>query len=170
MTRGSSKPCPGCGKTSSYRKADEVCMSCKALLNSAAKWKQQLVMLESGADQIVVAIGKQSYWNEYIHDHIRNGKGYGRSLMDIFQRLALASSRPAVELEAEYKLLGKIDPGGTMHITMPRSLAEVIKELHQFIQPMLDEVYSAGKHDGHRLLMRLAEGDLSPNEFLEETE
>lgn len=162
--RGSQKPCPGCGGTKAYRKSDEVCTDCKSLLKRAQWMDEQLSKL--GDDEVIVAIGQRSHWNAYIHS--KSGKG--RDLQEIFHRLALSASRPALAYHAEFELLGKIDNGGRMYVKMPRPLAEAIKDLRSAIQPALEAEYEAGKADGHNLLMRLANGDLSVNEYMKKTE
>lgn len=53
---------------------------------------------------------------------------------------------------------------------MPRLLAEAIRDLHIGTIDALELEYEEGKKDGHNLLVRLASGDLSPNEFFKKTD
>lgn len=55
-------------------------------------------------DEVVVSVGERAHWNKYILTH---SEGVGRNLMDIFHRVSLAGSRPALAKDAEYHLLGK---------------------------------------------------------------
>lgn len=161
MSRGSSLPCPGCGKVKSYRKSTEVCRECGALLRKAKWLEEQLAKLEG--DEIIVSYGTYAHWNEYIYSHA----GIGRDLMGAVFDIAEAASRPAMEYNSEFPLLGKIEPGGTTYAVMPRPLAEAIRDLYAMLGPSLKAEYEKGKKDGRNLLMRLANGDIAPNEFFE---
>lgn len=159
MTRGSSKPCPGCGKVKLGRATKEVCRDCRFLLDRAI-WLEE-ALSKMGDDEIVVAFGDHSHWNEYIYSH----SGAGRNLMDDFQRVARAGSRQATTLIAEFELLGKVEGGGHSYAIMLRPLAEAVRDLRVAVSEALEKEYSKGKADGHNLLMRLADGDLSVNDF-----
>lgn len=163
MRRGSSKPCPGCGEVKSWRPAKEVCTDCKRLLKRAVWLEEQLSKLDD--DEVIVAFAERAYWNEYIYSH----SGVGRNLMDIFHRLAKSGSRPSPRGNAEFNLLGKIESFGGTNAIMPRPLAEAIAWLRDAVADALKKEYEEGKRDGHRLMMRLANGDLSMNDFDKET-
>lgn len=162
--RGSSKPCPGCGKVKSWRPAKEVCKDCKNLL-ARAEWMEEK-MSELGDDEIIVVYGKRAHWNEYIFSH----SGDGRKLMDIFQRVAMAASVPSSVMSPEFSLLGKTEGMGAVeYAKMTRLLAEAIRDLRIAIGEALKAEYQAGKKDGHSFVKRLASGDLSINEFDKKT-
>lgn len=169
MKRGSSKPCPGCGKIESWRPADEVCRECKQALKKIKDWEEQISKI--GNDQIVVSFGLRDYWNQYIHDHVNHDvtdDHIGRNIVSAFHRLALAASTPSLEYHAEFELLGEAQ--GKQYVIMQRSIAEAIRDLFALMQPSIEAIYKSGKLDGHNLLMRLATGDLAPNEFMDVTE
>lgn len=53
---------------------------------------------------------------------------------------------------------------------MLRCHASAIRDLRVVVLEALELEYECGKSDGHNLLMRLANGDLSLNELSKETE
>lgn len=160
MRKGSNRPCPGCGRIVEYRKSDKVCQDCESKLKRVEFLEQQLSKLSQ--EEIVVAVGQCAHWNAYLYAH---SAGYGRKLMDVFQRVADAGSRASMTRNAEYSLLGKIDSFGEKYIVMPRALADAVRELRTEVQNAMKAEYEKGKTDGHSVLMRLANGDLSMNDF-----
>jgi hypothetical protein len=48
---------------------------------------------------------------------------------------------------------------------MAKPLAEAVRDLRNAVVDALDAEYEAGKAAGHNLLLRLADGDLSMNDF-----
>jgi hypothetical protein len=130
------------------------------LLERAAWLEEQLARLGDG--EVVVSYGAQPHWNEYIYTH----SGAGRQMMDMFHQLVKAGSRPSSTYNAEFPVLGKIEGMvGASYIVMPRLLAEAVRELRTAVGDALKAEYEAGKRDGHMLLIRLAQGDISVNEF-----
>lgn len=167
MPRGSKKPCPGCNKVDPWRPASEVCSECKRALKRAAYLEEQLSKIE--ADEVMVTYGARAHWNSYIRT--RSGKA-GRELMGLFFNLAEAVSKPSTAhwTKSEFDLLGPPGSrGATRHVTMPRSVAVAIRNLRLAVVRALELEYEAGKDHGHKLLLRLAEGDISMNEFDQRT-
>ena len=161
MSRGSKKPCPGCGKIRPDRPAKEVCAHCKRLIERATWLETELSKV--GNDEIIVRYGIRYYQNEYIHTHSDSG----RTLMRLFQSIAVSGSRISTSTDAEFELLGKIDNygfGGS-YAVMSRSLAEAIRDLRIAVVSALKSEYEEGKKDGHNLLVRLASGELSMSDF-----
>lgn len=166
MKNGSSKPCPGCGEIDSRRPADKVCNTCKAKLKRLDELEERL---SGNTDTVIVSFASASY-NSYIWSKKR---GSGNALQNAFYEIAFTAGKelPAYS-KAEYDLLGKRHDVGTHHyhvMEMPRQLAEAIKNTYAMMNKILEGEYEQGKSDGHNLLMRLAQGDLSPNEYLQNT-
>jgi hypothetical protein len=94
-------------------------------------------------------------------------------LQDAFYKLAEAISSPYTgeEFEGTLSLLGEGSGsssgyGSGKRGTVRRDVAEAFIELHQCIQPILDDVHKDSYQQGNNLLLRLASGDLSPNDYL----
>jgi hypothetical protein len=118
---------------------------------------------------ILVAFGTQPHWNEYIHVPHRHGSpGFAGELQKTLWELATAASMPSHQNYAySLAILGKhegwLSEGS--HRYMDAQVAEAIMALRQLMKQMIAEVYAAGKADGHSLLLRLAEGEISTREF-----
>lgn len=160
-------PCPGCGDTDLYREKDKVCPECSRLLGRVKEIEKKE---KSGENNLIgVRFGERYHWNQYIYTR---GDFESEKIVSAFHRLALASSVHSLNSEANFNediiLLGKIE-GGAVRFLMNKEIAESIRDLRNMIQPLIDSAYARGKEDGHNLLMRLASGDLSPNEYLKNT-
>lgn len=165
MSRGTRKPCPGCGE-SGWRESNKVCGNCRRLLDLMEKIEKSE---NTKPDEVIVSFAEAPHWNEYFYAY-QVGE-IGDDLRKSFFRLANAAiTRQTLELESEFDLLGKTSSYHPPRYVMSRNLAESIRDLHQMIQPMINAIYEKGKSDGHNLLMRLATGDIAPNQFLKESE
>jgi hypothetical protein len=163
------KPCPGCGEPDLYREPDKVCRECRRLLDRV---KAIEISEAAGENNLVgVQFGERYHWNEYIYTR---GDFESRVIMEAFFNLARAAAKPSLNSVNDYDkdilILGRYDRGGETRSLMDKGIAEAIRDLRELIDPLIDSAYKAGKEDGHNLLMRLATGDLAPNEFLQETE
>ncbi len=163
-----SKPCHGCGSTRSHE-TGKLCRECQAKLDKADAILAQAAVTQ---DEQVIQYGRAPHWNQYFHTHIRGFLDYGRTLQSAFYHLAEVITRPYVGGPVMYGsaplLLGKCDSyDGRGTRIGSKAVIEAVITLHQLMQPMLDAVYEQGKTDGTNLLIRLANGDLSPNAFLE---
>ena len=176
--RGSSKPCPGCAQVKEWRPAAEVCGDCKITLARATWLEEQLAL---SASDVLVVYGKHSHGNQYLRSqaHMPGGReSAGRVLMEHFQKLARAASRPAPKTSdlqdgTHIEILGKPNSGGyavSVEGVMPESLATAIRDLRQAVEEALAAEYAQGKRDGHNLLLRLAEGDISATDFNAKTQ
>lgn len=167
--RGTKTPCPGCGQVDSTRPASEVCSDCKTLLANAAKWEKQLSKVPK--DEVVISFGEAYHWNQYLHT--RDSKS-SEALMRQFHKLCKAATireTPTKNVKYEFTLMGKMDQTDwtSPKYVMSRELAEAIRDMYALLQPAIDAIYQKGKDDGHNLLMRLASGDLAPNEYMDKT-
>ena len=167
MKRGTYKPCPGCGENN-YRPTDDVCSTCRRTLDRARDFSDLQKSLPDGI--VIVEYAPRAYWNEHIYTNGDMDKRLGSKIMEKFFDLAVACSTPTNNHNAEFELLGKMSSGSREWAQMQRAVAVQIRDLYKLIQQALKNQYEAGKQDGHNLLMRLAQGDLSANEWLEKTE
>jgi len=157
MTR---KPCPGCGEVNPYRKPDKICDACHNRLLLADKLQAEMEKVEHG--ETLAYLGERSYWNQRIRfDDSDN------SLRSLLHQLLMLTKRHQVERSpyAPTGILGKIDQAGSVGIIIRKDIAETITALRNQIDASLNDAYRDGFHDGHKLLMRLAEGNISVNEF-----
>jgi hypothetical protein len=126
-------------------------------------------MSHVNGDEAIVVFGKQPWWNEYIHTY---STGTSDKINNAFHALAMSLIRPYSEWPGDREtiaLMGKKYQGAVYGV-MRRESAEAFVLLWESIQPALNAAYQAGKDAGSNLLMRLATGDLAPNEFLKSRE
>lgn len=166
--RAQRKPCPECGETDIFRKTGEICRECKRLIKLARAIDKQQNELES--DFIFVRFSDTSHWNEYIKTE---GRDYNaKDPRKVLTRLALSVASPVFFYSSgrdDLPILGKNESGSGKQWTMKKETAEAIKELRDMIPELIDSAYSEGKRDGNNLLMRLASGDMAPNDWIKET-
>lgn len=156
------KPCPGCGETV-YRDADKVCNLCQKILEKA---RDEEEFLKGQTDRVVIGYAERPYWNADIYTHSKKGD----EIRDRFFDLVKAAAQPMLYYQTpEFYVLGKMSSYYPVCATMNRMAAEAIRDIYEMLNPILKAEYEAGKKDGHNLLMRLANGDLAPNAFMEKT-
>lgn len=161
------KPCPGCGE-SSYREVNSVCVSCEQALKQY--WKVNEAIKEQNSNLIYVGYAPAAHWNSYIHAQGKDEEGerYGSIIRDrFFNMLELLATPSMVHATPEFTLMGKTE-SGTKTVLLPRPLAEAIKNLWDILRPAFKAEYETGKKDGKNLLMGLAKGEISPNDWMEE--
>lgn len=168
--RAQKNPCPECGEIDIFRKTGEICRECKRLINLARMIEDEQKKLEE--DSVFVRFSDTYHWNEYIHT---KGREYrSEDPRKVLTRLAISVSKlvisPEWRQEALY-VLGKRDPssGSGKVWIMKRETAEAIQDLREMIPELIDSAYAQGKKDGSNLLLRLASGDMAPNEWIEKT-
>lgn len=165
MRQGSNKPCPGCNKVKPCRSAKDVCKDCQFLLAYATEVKERIASLSD--DEVVVSFGDVWFANEYIYTRAGDIDYHpGDSLRRLFWYVASFGSYPANVFNAEFELLGRDDGvSRRAYAVMSRPLAEAVRDLYAAVQVALKAEYEQGKCDGSNLLMSLARGDLSMNDF-----
>lgn len=152
------RPCPGCGEINPYREPEKVCSTCRNQLLLVDELKAEIEKI--APDEIRTHIGECPHWNQ----RIRFDDGLLRKL---FHQLVMLAKRHEVERSryASEGILGKIDLGASIDIIIRKDIADVISTLRIAVESALQAAYQDGKSDGHKLLMRLAAGDISINEF-----
>lgn len=170
-------PCPGCREPNKYRRSDEVCGDCKALLAEAEQMRK---MIEKRASTNMAAVRVPwSHCLPYIAYCDRD------TVQKPFIELALAiGDRLSVEVEVgdrwryttqstcidvEERPLLRGQSGGMSYpiYLIPRKAAEAIEQLYTAIQAATDAAYKKGHHDGRQLLMNLHSGDITLKELEE---
>lgn len=171
MRRGSGKPCPGCGEVVEWRPADQLCQACKVLL---ARARAMAAELSRKPDEVAVTFSSTPHLNKSIRVHgdsfaVRTGEQLRKALVTIALQM---SRRDFGDAEVWFDLLGRTEYGyaaGGAYL-MPRVMAEAVRDLRGLIATAIEQSYAAGRADGNNLLVRLAQGDLSPNDYLKESE
>lgn len=163
------KPCPSCGIVRPWgREVDQICNICQNDRKRLAYLENEFAKINS--ETVMVYYNAASHWNQYFHTHAQGSDA--TVLQEAFYELAEAMGIPYTgeSTKGEIALLGKGTGGGFSmgkRGLLRRDIAEAFVKLHQSIQPVLDAVHEASFAQGDNLLMRLANGDLAPNDYLQ---
>ena len=161
------KPCPGCKEVSSRRAAADVCFGCAQLLKWAAEERERQLH-QSG----LVRFGLPMYLS-----YLPGTGDAGRDLERRFMALAVATSaltpegapfREAGDQFKEIRRLSSYASSDEDRMARP----EVVTALVETWRAIVDAVRAAnadGHHDGSRLLVGLATGEVSAQNFNELT-
>lgn len=170
------KPCPGCHKPG-LRDADSVCYECKKKLEEAEMARKQ--QEQDSGHQIYHVPGADRFPNyhipaRFLHEDIR---GRMRAISVIMEALVYSIGLP---------VLGRYFPSNNLfyypkgyrveyssrstYLLFKPETAQAIDQLDTAIQTALEAAYQVGKQDGSRLLMQLADGELTVNEFNKQVE
>lgn len=151
--------------------ANEICDECKKIFEDYTRvteeWRKR-----SRVDIMPVLAGSTPHWNDYyiIRGDKISSRDFAKELQIAFYNLAIAASKPSMSLHNfndTKSLLGRTEDFLSLeaHRLVKRDLGESIIALQKIIKPMLEEAYERGKQDGENLLMRLATGDITINDF-----
>ncbi len=167
MTR---KPCPACKEIKPDRKADDICYDCQRNLQLARQ--VSIAYAETMKDKIVVAFGQRSHWNKYlpIPTPQTGNRELARNLQKVLHDLALAITSPTVDKwdRNAPHLLGDDSSPWQSQLCYRYCSPETLKAM-QDLRAILDEIvtsaYEAGKEEGRKLLVGLAQGDLTIDQY-----
>lgn len=174
----SSKPCPGCSAKGAYRKADEVCNECKALIKEAKARRNQVARLR---DTEPTKLPFAPHCLPLIHRFRDFGRGPDVVITHfIFDLIHLVGQEinwtaakfpPETRQHHHYLIEGPsgCDSGDSTYWLIPRGLKQMLNSLYSAIQGGSEFAYQEGKQAGHNLIMGLATGETSIDELNEAT-
>jgi hypothetical protein len=148
--------CPGCQTSpNDYYRKGEVCGECLIKLRLARRIEQM-----GGSNKVGRRIPEQSHWLPYLY--------HGRELQDYFLNLMVACGTPCNFEDTNKSLLaGQDDCSG--YFLYEEKVERCLVELFLKTNDVLKRVYAEGKEHGANLLMQLAEGEITANDFNERT-
>lgn len=161
-----SKPCPGCGEPGplkfggkgrhTHRDADGVCAHCQVLLNEAREARRRV---EAESDMVRVPCPRATHW-------IKFPWMTDPSIHAAFHELAnVCGSKGRTMTPLFDVMITDCMCGRNEDITMPKQRAEALKALYDAICLGMRGAYDQGLERGGSLLLQLADGDLSSDEF-----
>lgn len=181
-----SKPCPGCGKEAPksyhgrslpWRDEMEVCHDCKTLLEEARTRRK---ILSEDTETVIIAVPKETWthWYPQFYMGLASGQdheGTREELEMCLIRLIHAASELRLQREyarGDFNLWtpplpdGLTRPQGTSEERiMPRLVAEAIRDLYLAISEALKETNQLSLEEGSQLLLSLASGRLTMDDF-----
>lgn len=193
--RKQSKPCPGCGATGEYRLVDQVCNECWRVLKATRKHEEYIAAaLKEGRELVVLPHnGSWHWWPRFYQGNSSTSNENRESRDTLGHALAELSTlvgelttaqdtRQASLLTHEgYSIYGvghrgsrdcwqgttiydQSDSNGALYLFNPR-VAELFRVIYDAIGRSLELTDADGRRAGNNLLMELANGGLTIDEF-----
>lgn len=149
-----------------------MCQECAARLVAAIHQEEKAAQETT---RVVRTIGEMSHWTPYIHHDTK-----GHTLQAAFHSAALKCAEVVPEGVDNDALPGHpswntmprmYGPGDslsyrqTLRLIMAPEIAEALEHLHKAAKVALNNAYDEGVKRGRSILLNLAEGDLSINDF-----
>lgn len=177
-SRGTSKPCPGCGRENTHRPVDGVCSECEALLREALAARERAAAQTErqryrvpGADHAFPAYrvsGTTLGTEGAIADQAR------RRITLALAQLTLAagplhtehrSNQEPVVFTREGAVRDWMGYGEARVLDLAVPLAAALDALDQAIAQAMQASYMQGFATGRNLLLALSEGQVTADEF-----
>jgi hypothetical protein len=165
---GSSKPCPGCGEINSSRKSTEVCRDCREKLDLYGELNKEFE--KTTLDKITFKIGEQAHWNRYfpVNYPRYEDRAIGQNLRDVIFNVCIAGSIRVSRDgwgNAPHIMSSKTHHGGAVLRASSQEFFDSIQNLMEVVQRAVDLSYEAGRQDGQRFLVDIAEGKKSIQDY-----
>lgn len=170
-TRGTKKPCSGCGEVDDRRKADAVCSECARLIAFA----KEKIGESKKSPFPVVYVGERYHW---FMNWCLGYMGKYEKAQEAFHDLALAVGR-----KVHYGEIGKREPeqlsitkdssfymhsGNSINLEMPEDTVKAFRKLEQEIFSWIRSAYLDGIEKGQGMLRQLVRGEISVDALNEE--
>lgn len=169
------KPCPGCNQVDQRRPADQVCHECQQLIKEALARRAELQRTKE-------AEPAKLPHSAHCLPYIPNVDGDER---DVIQRFVFGLVKmvgtptkwnakwfpPQTYSRTGYIIEGKsgCDSGGTTYWLVPRGLVKMLQDLYAAILAGSANAYAEGFSNGHNLILGLATGETSIDDFNEQS-
>jgi hypothetical protein len=161
------KPCPSCREVDRWRKSDEICGSCKKLIEDGKTFRQ--FVKESDATEVVnVPDPGRSHDYPYIY----RGGERGREFASAFHKLVWLLAKPVQpDQQAKHLITAPLGRDGGHYYgqcaAIQKGARELLDAVYQSAMLMVLDAYKEGKDDGISLLNQLASGEMSVDKFNE---
>lgn len=165
MGHSNKKPCPACKEFKYGRLTDDICEQCKALIKKARAMDDE-IRKQSLSGDCVVSFGEYSHYNEYVYLRSHDGQKIRDAFHAIVKAVAAGKSIKSYNADA-LPMMGKCDSYSRLYAILPVDLANALADFYKLLSPAFELEYLQGKSDGRNLLMQLAQGEIAPNDFLE---
>ncbi len=169
----SAKPCPGC-KEMVWHETGGVCYACKRDLDHVIEMNQRVAKLRSDGTAATYRFSTVPHWNPGIYPgpDFKDHDDYRELLRNLVvavatevfpQDTADRDNRQAEELlDAERN---PYDNSARDTLAINPTVANAIRALDKWCRQALPAAYNAGKGHGSKVLMQLASGNLTINDF-----
>jgi hypothetical protein len=174
--RGYTKgPCPGCGEGTIYPKGS-VCQNCRADLDRMAQIREEQ---KAKADERVYYTKERSYAFPYLPEEADRDDQRREAIREPLHRLHWLVSRPVPSGDYWKELQAREETGDAFTYTeggyrdhdwravriFPVAVADALRDLFAGIHASLERAHAEGHKKGRSLLMGLASGSITNDEF-----
>lgn len=161
------KPCPGCGRVDPERAANSVCHQCKHDLELSKAYKVELELRQKKNLSGIEWIRIPDNWSglpRFCNDELK------LAIYNLILKLGkpLDKSNTQIQRTAELphkQYSGHYTNAYNRFVCVPVGVRAALVELFEQIRLSLDSTYASGKRYGRSILHRLADGDISMNDF-----
>lgn len=165
-------PCPACKVVDKYRHVTDVCSGCQRLLREALAARDALEHLE-GTELVVTGEPTAHWWEGYYEslpsccshntrDEIR------KAYVKLVYLLGTTTDEYVPFDDRRLYSLGKWESSSISMRFKPAAL-KALRNLDEAIRKSLMETYEYARREGHNILLELARGELSVDEFNQQT-
>lgn len=164
------KPCPACKAVDPYRPADEICKACAKLIEEAKAARE--AARKMGGTELVNLPWAAQAMDHIPHSSVPFGEDYGRNIRStIYEMLHLIGVQSPGEKDKAYSAPSVIGEARSYYeggvVRFPKGLQPLFERLYENIIAATENAYAKGYGDGHHMLVRLAKGEMSTEQFNE---
>lgn len=161
------KPCPGCGRVDPERAANSVCQQCKYDLELSKAYKAELEQRKEKNTSEVEWIRIPDNWSglpRFCNDTLK--EAIYNLILTVGTPLDKSNNRMTYMADIPHKQYNNHYTNAyNRFVCVPRGVRAALVELFEQIRLDIADTYASGKRYGRSILHRLADGDISMNDF-----
>jgi hypothetical protein len=169
------RPCPGCGQVKPWRAASEVCADCKVLLDEGRKARERAATVPRGTELAVLPFAPHRlgyiphFWQPFLGERHKSADAViQQAIFDLASMFGEQVEWRDVRRSNQQPLAPVTmdgHGGNNTYWKVPIGLRDILTRLYEAVQAGAKHAYEEGKHDGHSLLIGLATGQTSIEDF-----
>jgi len=178
------KPCPGCGQVDRSRKADEVCSACSAAIQGWDKHVESLRVQATAGECEFVRLSEMPYaWPSFYFGggprcHLPGFDDMREKLTDVLHNLShrmcepipgntyLGQTSQLIEKpEYDFPMSDGMHGWFSIVARVSKTDLKLLRDLWFTTAEFAHLCFLAGREDGRNLLLEIASGEISPQEF-----
>lgn len=171
MTR-TRKPCPACGEVCQFRPAAEVCGGCKGLLKDGDKYRKLAKQAKNkpyGIPQSAHSLPYIKYASRGFGDDVDHQRNFQQALFSLLGDIGGPLPTNAPWNEKPLLVGYSREYSGSATVMLRTSVADLLRDMYEAVQGMTVHAYNEGHSRGSNMMMGLASGEVSVNDFNEAT-
>jgi hypothetical protein len=163
------KPCPGCGEPY-WREVDKVCNACATLIAEAQAERARIAAAANNPQFEIASLLSTEptfygQWQGANTEHERLREAFRELIFSVIAEEELRDHYFSPDQCHKLFKSYAIGYSSTTYLAMPPGAAQKLEELKEAIQVYLAVIYQKGVERGQSVILGLAGGDISVNEF-----